>query len=189
MAIRIQSSKVVYEGWLTLHVASMVGDDGVEFRREIEDHGRAVAVMPYDPERRMALLVTLPRAPVLFRGEAEALLEAPAGLLEEDEDPADGARREAHEEAGVALADLEAAGSTWTMPGISTERMDLFLARYSAADRTGLGGGLVEEHENITVVEIGLGELAALADRNALPDLKTFALLQTLRVRQPELFV
>ena len=80
-------------------------------------------------------------------------------------------------------------GSTWSMPGISTERMELFLAPYTAADRTGPGGGLAEEHENITVREVALAELAAKADANALPDLKTCALLQSLRLRRPELFV
>ena len=66
---------------------------GGEFRREIEDHGRAVAVLPYDPDRGVALLVEVPRAPVLFRGEPEPFYEAPAGLLEEGEDP--GGRRPA----------------------------------------------------------------------------------------------
>ena len=189
MTIRLKSSKIVYEGWLTLHVASLATDGGPEFRREIEDHGRAVAVLPYDPDRRVALLVELPRAPVLFVGEHDLFLEAPAGLLDEGEHPEAGARREAEEETGVSLTELDFVGSTWSMPGISTERMELFLAPYTATDRTGPGGGLAEEHENITVREVPLAELAAKADANALPDLKTFALLQSLRLRRPELFV
>lgn len=52
--VAIRSSKVVHNGWLKLHVATLSGDDGVEFKREIEDHGNAVAVLPYDAERRMA---------------------------------------------------------------------------------------------------------------------------------------
>ena len=188
MSVKIRSTKLVHDGWLKLHVAKLSGDDGQEFKREIEDHGRAVAVLPYCPERRTALLVQLPRAPVLYRGEASDFLEAPAGILEDSEDPEDCARREAHEEAGVALHDLEFAGSVWTMCGISTEKMELFLAPYRPQDRTGDGGGLAEEHENITVVEVPLAELAAMADRNALPDMKTLALLMTLRVRHPRLF-
>ena len=184
----IRSSRLVYEGWLKLHVATLSGDDGVAFTREIEDHGPAVAVLPYDPDRRVALLVTLPRAPVLFRGGASDLLEAPAGLLDGDEDPADGARREAHEEVGVALGALEPAGSAWSMCGVSTERIHLFLAPYRLADRTGDGGGLAEEHENITVVETALGRLAALADAGELTDMKLLVLIQTLRLRRPELF-
>lgn len=188
MTVKIRNCKLVHDGWLKLHVATLSFDDGQEFKREIEDHGPAVAVLPYDPERGTALLVQLPRAPVLFRGEASDFLEAPAGILDDGEDPEHGARREAFEETGLVLHDLEFAGSVWTMCGISTERMALYLAPYRALDRTADGGGLAEEHENITVVEIPLAELAALADRNALADMKTLALLSTLRVRHPRLF-
>ncbi len=173
---------------MKIRLATLVDQDGVEFKREIEDHGSGVAVLPYDPERRMALLVQLPRAPVLDYGEAAHLLEAPAGLLDEGEEPADAARREAQEEAGVVLQGLEPAGLIWSMPGISTERMNLYLAPYGATDRTGPGGGLAEEHENITVVEMPLADLAALADRNELRDMKTLTLLLTLRLRHPDLF-
>ena len=89
---------------------------------------------------------------------------------------------------GVTLGALEEAGHTWSMCGVSTERMHLFLAPYAAEHRTGEGGGLAEEHENITVVELPLAELRDRADRNAIDDMKTLCLVQTLRLRRPELF-
>lgn len=188
MAVRIQQVETVHEGWMKVRLATLTGDDGVAFPREIEDHGNGVSVLPYDPERKTALLVRMPRAPVLFGGEAEHLLEAPAGLIDAGEDPRDCARREAMEEAGVVLDGLEPAGKLWTMPGVSTERMDLYLAPYRVKDRTQAGGGLADEHENIVVVEMPLADLAALADSNALPDMKTLVLLMTLRIRHPDLF-
>lgn len=188
MTVRIRRTETTHDGWLTVRVATLAGDDGVEFTREIEDHGHGVTVLPYDPHRKTALLVRMPRAPVLFGGETEPLIEAPAGLIDPDEDPQDCARREALEETGVVLHGLEPAGRMWTMPGVSTERMDMFLAPYAAEDRTEAGGGLAEEHENISVIEMPLADLAGLADRNALPDMKTLALLLTLRVRHPALF-
>ncbi len=124
----------------------------------------------------------------MFMGAASDVLEVPAGLREAGEDPADCARREAREEVGVTLSALDEAGHTWTMCGISTERMHLFLAPYAAEHRTGSGGGLAAEHENITVVEVPLAELRDLADRNALDDMKTLCLVQTLRLRRPDLF-
>jgi nudix-type nucleoside diphosphatase (YffH/AdpP family) len=186
--VAIRSTKLAHDGWLKLRVATLSGDDGVEFTREIEDHGPAVAVLPYDPERRTALLVQLPRAPVLFAGAPCDFPEVPAGIREDGEDPVDCARREAEEEVGVKLDRLEQAGHVWSMCGISTERMHLFLAPYTQAQRVSKGGGLAEEHENITVMEMPLAELRAMADRNAIADMKTLALVQTLRLRRPELF-
>ncbi|AWN49952.1 NUDIX hydrolase [Methylobacterium terrae] len=161
--------------------------DGSRIGREVEDHGPAVAVLPYDPERRVALLVRQFRTPPCFVDGTASVLEAPAGLREED-DPEACARREAFEEAGLRLSRLEPAGRVWSLPGLSTERMDLFLAPYRAVDRTGAGGGLAEEHESVEVVELALSDLAGMAERGEVADMKTLCLVQTLRLRHPELF-
>jgi len=76
----------------------------------------------------------------------------------------------------------------WTMPGISTERMDLFLGRYSKSDRITHGGGHASEFEDISIVELSLSRLAMLADQGAIEDMKTLTLVQTLRLREPRLF-
>jgi nudix-type nucleoside diphosphatase (YffH/AdpP family) len=186
MSVTIQSSEVVYKGWSTMRRLTL-NDGQATFTREVEDHGSAVGVLPFDPERRVALLVRMPRAPVLAAGDAD-LLEVPAGLVDPDEDEEACGRREALEETGVALGAMTSVGTVWTCPGLSTERIALFVASYTAADRTSAGGGLAAENENITVVEMPLATLAELADAGQLTDLKTFALLQSLRLRRPDLF-
>ena len=95
-----------------------------------------------------------------------------------------GARR-----SGASFASLERIGAAWTMPGVSTERMTLYLAAYQPSDRIAKGGGLATEHEDISVVEIELGKLAALMESGELVDMKTLALTQALKLRRPELFV
>jgi 8-oxo-dGTP pyrophosphatase MutT (NUDIX family) len=97
-------------------------------------------------------------------------------------------RREAMEEAGVALRELAPVAVCWPSPGVLGERTHLFLAAYNAADRTGPGGGLAEEHESITVEEAPLAELWRDAVRGVLGDLKTFTLVLALHARRPELF-
>ncbi len=168
-------------------IAQVRAPGGETLSREIEDHGAAASVLPYDPERRTAILVRQFRAPVRLAGEEQDILEAIAGIVE-DEPPSLTAQREALEEAGLRLGVLEPACTHWTAPGISTERMTLFLAPYHETDWVSGGGGLDHEHEQIAVVEIGLDELAKQADQGELNDLKTFALVQTLRLRRPELF-
>jgi nudix-type nucleoside diphosphatase (YffH/AdpP family) len=182
----IVATEEKYRGWCRVMVATIRLADGSTIRREIEDHGAAAAVLPYDPERRVALVIRQLRAPVLHEGGDASLIEVPAGLIDPGEDAATTARREAMEEVGVRLGALELAVTAWTMPGISTERMPLFLGQYTKKDLIGAGGG--EGSEQIEVLELPLSELARMADDGRLSDLKTFTLLQTLRLRRPELF-
>lgn len=183
----IRGTRLVHDGWARYLVAEVTMPDGTRLTREIEDHGRAVSVLPYDPERRVALLVSQFRAPVFFAGGPPEMVEVPAGLLDEG-DPGEGARREAYEETGVALGRLEPVVSAWTAPGVSTERMDMFLAPFTATDRSGAGGGLAEENEAITVHEVALDALAAQSDRGEITDMKTLLLVLALRLRRPDLF-
>ena len=179
---------IVHEGWSSFSIARFRLADGTVVNREIEDHGRAVGVLPYDPGRKVAVLISQFRPAVLLAGGGEApILEVPAGLLDED-DPAEGARREALEEAGLRLSDLELVVSGWSMPGISTERMDCYLAAFSEADRVTAGGGLAEEHEDIRVLEFPLKDLERMALAGEIKDVKTLLLAFALRLRHPELF-
>lgn len=186
MKPKIVSIERIYEGWAKFSRA-MIQTGGKPFKREIEDHGRAVGVLPYDPNRRVAVLVRLLRAPVLLAAGEESLLEAPAGLIDHDE-PAEAARREVMEEAGIRVTRLEHIATVWTMPGISTERMDYYLAPFSEGDRVGKGGGVAGENEEITVEEHSLAELWSWAQRGELSDLKTLTLVFALKDRHPELF-
>ena len=176
-----------YQGWSTLLLARIRMADGGVITREIEHHGRAACVLAFDPERRTALLVRQMRAPTIYAAQQWHLLEAVAGQIEDGEAPEACARREAMEEAGLRLSVIEHVTTAWTMPGISTERMDLFLGQYSQADRFGPGGGT--DDEGIEVVELPLTEIAAMSDAGALTDMKTLVLVQTLRLRRPDLFV
>lgn len=184
--VEIIATEPKYRGWCSILLAQVRFPDGHVVAREIEHHGFAACVLPYDPVRRTALVVRQLRLPPLHAAGVAAVLEAPAGLIDPGEDGAAAARREAMEEVGLRLATLERVASAWTMPGISTERMDLFLGTYAAADRSGTGGGI--EDESIEVIELPLAELAAAADAGTLDDMKTLALVQTLRLKQPHLF-
>ncbi|WP_413991540.1 NUDIX domain-containing protein [Labrys okinawensis] len=187
MSAAILDEALLYDGWNRLLMVKVRTRLGAVIHRSVEDHGDAVAVLPFDPARKVALLVRQLRVAILQGHGSQTSLEAPAGILDED-DPADCARREAMEEAGLKLEGLVSLGAFFPMPGISTEKMHMFLAEYSAASRIADGGGLAEENEEIEVVEIGLHELAAMAGRGELTDLKTYTLLQALRLSRPELF-
>jgi hypothetical protein len=70
-------TRSLYQGWTTLRLVRLRLESGDVVDSEVEDHGNAVAVLPFDPARRTALLVRILRAPAfLSTGRAE-LLECP----------------------------------------------------------------------------------------------------------------
>lgn len=181
------SVRTLYEGWLDLLMVRLRAPGGDVMDRHVVRLGLAVCVLPYDPDRGTALVVSMPRAPVTLMGLPD-MLEAIAGSAEGD-DPAECAAREAMEEAGVRLTTLDPVGRIWTMPSNATEAIDYFLAPYCAADRVAPGGGLAEEMENITVHEMPLATLWAMFEGRTLLDGKLVTLLLALRVARPDLFL
>ena len=134
---------------------------------------------PFDPERHTVLLVRQFRLPAyLFDGDGH-IIEACAGLLDGN-DPADCARREAEEELGFAVRNLRRMASVYSTPGAVTERLTLFLADYSPADRQGDGGGHAHEGEDIEVLELPLDDARRLARDGGIVDAKTVLLLMYL---------
>lgn len=185
---RIVNSRLAYDGYAKVTVLTLADETGARHLREVVSFGQSACVLPYDPDRRVALVVRLPRAPLLLHGVAGDLTEAPAGMVGDGEEAGDAIRREAMEEAGLALTELEPVAVCWPSPGVIAERTHLFLAPYRLQNRLGPGGGLAEEHEAITVEELPLIELWRAAQGGQLHDLKTFALVLALNARHPSLF-
>ena len=113
--------------------------DGEPFRRLVLEHPGAVVILALDDRDRVCCLSQ-------YRHAAQRrFVELPAGLCDEPgEEPLTVARRELREEAGVRAASWTPLGTTFSSPGISSERMHFFVARdLSAADR----GDFDAEHE------------------------------------------
>lgn len=182
----ILDRSTVYDGWLSLARLLVRMPNGAIEERHVEDHGSAVALFPYDPDRRVAILISQPRVPVLLAGQP-SLLEAVAGRLESA-----GAdytvRKEALEEAGLRLRAIQPVANIWSMPTISTERIHLYLAEYCPEDRVADGGGAADENECITVHELPLANIWAQVLDGRISDAKTLILIQFLRIARPELF-
>ena len=185
----ILSSEVKDDSWASFLRVEVKLDDGSVVWRQVEDHGEVAVVLAYDPHARTALLVEQFRAPVLYAGRSGVTVEPIAGLVDEGETAEAAARREAMEEAGVKLDLLETVAEVWSTPGISTERMSLFLAAYDAGDRVAAGGGAAGEHEDIRVLDVPLAELGRDLETGRLTDMKLLATVQALKLRRPELFV
>lgn len=126
------------------------GGHGSEITREILERGRAIAVLPYDPDRDEVVLIEQFRAGALGVEPDPWLIETIAGLVEPDEDLESVAQREAKEEAGLDLRSFRPITRYFASPGNSTETVDLFVARIDADDAGGFYG-LADEGEDIKV--------------------------------------
>ncbi|WP_291057406.1 NUDIX domain-containing protein [Herbiconiux sp.] len=145
--------------------------------RETYDRGNGATILLYDPARRTVLLIRQFRYPAYVNGHPDGeLLEAPAGLLDDDA-PEAAIRREAHEETGHRIGEVQRVFEAYMSPGSITEKLYFFAAPYSERDRTDAGGGLAEEGEDIELVELGIDEALQRIGTDII-DAKTIMLLQ-----------
>ena len=178
----------LYQGYSRLFQVTLREDDGHEVSQQVEDHGRAVAVLAYDPERRVALVVEVARPAVRYAGHEGEFFEPVAGMIDDGETPEQAIRREAMEEAGLRLRELDRVRRVFSTPGVSTETLELYLATYRPDDRLGDGGGTAAENERLRASERSFAQLLAGVEARTTLDAKLLILLQALQLRRPELF-
>jgi GDP-mannose pyrophosphatase NudK len=148
---------------------------------DVYRHGKAAAVLLYDPKRGVVTLVKQFRAGAYLSDGALATIEACAGMLDGDA-PEICAVREALEETGIVIREPVHAFDAYMSPGGMTEKIACFVAPYGEADRAGRGGG-VDDDEHIEVLEIPFTETFAMIERGEIADAKTIALLYYARAK------
>src|SRR4051794_31617397 len=154
-------------------------------QRETYDRGNGATILLYDLTRRTVLLSRQFRFPVYVNGHPDGmLLETAAGLLDDD-DPETAIRREAEEELGVTVGELQHVFDVFMSPGSVTERIHFYAAPYTPADRTSAGGGLADDGEDIDIVELPFDEALEMIETGAIADAKTIMLLQWAALRGP----
>ncbi len=126
------------------------GEMSTPISRELFERGHAAALLLYDPQRDEVVLLEQFRIGALEAPGGPWLVEIVAGVIERDETPQQVARREAQEEAGCQVQELEFICEYLVSPGGTSERISLYCGR---VDSSGAGGihGLVEESEDIRV--------------------------------------
>ncbi|MCD4536495.1 NUDIX hydrolase [Nocardioides sp. cx-169] len=157
----VEDSVEVYDGggWVVRVRADRVRRPGHPaerpFTRVVVEHPGAAVVLAVDDEDR-ALCLWQYRHPVGRR-----LVQLPAGLLDvPGEEPAEVARRELREEAGLEASEWTHLATMLSSPGLTEERAHYFLAR----GLTDVGRGDFElEHEEAEM-EVGWVPLDELRD-------------------------
>ncbi len=155
MQVDILEKETVHDGFFKVHRyrvrhALFAGGMSEVLTRELFDRGHSVGVLLYDAERDAVVLVEQFRVGALEHPSGAWLFEIVAGMLEEGSTAEAIAHKEAQEEAGAQLQEMEHICDFLVSPGGASERVSLFCARASVE---GLGGihGVDAEGEDIRV--------------------------------------
>jgi len=154
--------------------------------RELFERGHAVAILLYDPVRDEVVLIEQFRVGALdFPGDPW-LLEIVAGIIEDDESEQRVVAREALEEAGCVIEQLEPVCKYLVSPGGTTESTALFCGK---VDTTNVGGvhGVVEEGEDIQVKVVSYEESVALLKSGRICSASPIIALQWLMMNRERL--
>jgi GDP-mannose pyrophosphatase NudK len=186
-AVRLVQTDILSANWYVLRKVTFdyQRTDGSWQRqsREAYDRGNGAVILLYNRARGTVVLTRQFRLPTYLNGNADGwLLEAPAGLLDQD-DPEACIRRETEEETGYRPGPVRKVFEAYMSPGSVTELLYFFVAEYTAAQKQHAGGGLVDE-EDIEVLEVPFAEALRGIEAGTIRDAKTMLLLQYAHLHQ-----
>lgn len=151
--------------------------------REAYDRGNGATILLYNRSKRTVILTRQFRLPTYLNGNQTGLLiETCAGLLDKD-NPEDCIRKETEEETGYKVNSIHKVFEAYMSPGSVTEILYFFIAEYTDEMKTGSGGGILEEQENIEVIELSFKTAFEMIKTGEIKDGKTIMLLQYLRIQ------
>jgi GDP-mannose pyrophosphatase NudK len=184
--VRILDEVVLSDNWglvkkTTLELRRRSGEWQRQVR-ETYDRGDGAGILLYNRAQKTVILTRQFRFPAYYNGDPGWLIEVVAGKLEGDT-PTVTAKKEAEEESGYRVHDVELVMSAYMSPGSVTEKLSLFLAEYDTGSRISDGGGLAHEGEDIEVMEVGIDAALAMIETGEIADAKTIMLLQHVRLK------
>jgi ADP-ribose pyrophosphatase len=173
-AARIIGRKVEFDGYHRLETVTCqpksLRHDGyaAEMTREVMHCKKIAAVLLYAPESDRILLNQQFRLGAMLAGcDDPFLYEVAAGAVDEGESVEDAARREALEETGAEIGDLEFVAKCYTSAGCLAEEFHLYIGRIDAGAAGGFFG-LEDEGEEIKTHLLPAAEAFAILDRGGI---------------------
>jgi nudix-type nucleoside diphosphatase (YffH/AdpP family) len=179
--VRVVEERTLSDNWYVLKTTTFdfLRADGTWQRqhRETYDRGNGAVLLLYDRARETVVLTRQFRFPAYVNGHDGMLIEAPAGLLDQAT-PEVRIRAEAEEETGYRVGAVRKIFEAFMSPGSVTEKLYFFVAEYDAAAKSGHGGGIASEGEDIEVLELPFAAAVHMIESGEITDGKTIMLLQ-----------
>lgn len=187
MSIRIEviKDKILSDNYFILrnitYDLSRNEAEPIRHKREVYDRGNGATMLLYNREKKTVVLTRQFRVATWVNGNADGMLiEACAGLLDADE-PEVCARKEAMEETGYLVDEVEKLFELYMSPGGMTEIIHFYLAEFTDAQLEFAGGGI--DDEDIDVLELPFAQAMEMIKSGEIRDGKTVILLQQLKLR------
>jgi ADP-ribose pyrophosphatase len=162
MQPEVISKKLFYQGKIFDVSLDRIREGEIEYEREIVTHDGSAVVVPVFYDKTVALVKQYRHA------AGKYLWEIPAGSLENNETPEEGARRELEEEVGATAGKLDLLSEFYVSPGFLSEKMFVFLA----TDLTETVQNL-EDDELIEIQKYTFDRVFEMIRRNEIEDAKT----------------
>lgn len=179
--IRVRNRSLLSQHWARLEKVSFdyLRSDGTwqQLEREIYHRGHGAAVLLYNLEYCTIVLTRQFRFPAWELGGHGFLLEVPAGIIEGN-DPEATVQLETQEETGFVIGRPEFLFKAFATPGSVTEQLYYYAALYDPVNKTGSGGGVLQEGEDIEVLEVSLETAIRWSMDGTIEDAKTIMLIQ-----------
>lgn len=189
--VKVDEKTELYAGYLTLERYVLRhrlhrGGHSEPLQRELVSRGHAVGVLPYDPDRDAVVLIEQFRLGAYAAEWDPWHVEIIAGMIEDGENAENVARREAVEEAGCALIEMEQVARFLMSPGILSQTMTVFCGRVNA-DKPDAIYGLEEEGEDIRAFTVGWEQISTALDAGNIINGPALIALQWLALHRGEL--
>src|SRR5438067_9541383 len=155
-------AKKVFEGRVFDVTVDTVREHGETYIREVVHHKGSAVILPAFDDGTIALVRQYRHPAVKY------LLELPAGTLDDQERPEDGAARELEEELGMRAGRLEKLSEFFVSPGFCEEKMWVYLATELTETKQQL-----EDDEILDVVRIPFSQASSMITTGEIEDAKT----------------
>ncbi len=119
-------------------------------QRELVEGYEVACGLLFDPNTEQVVLIEQFRIGTLAAEHGPWSMEIISGIIDAGETAEQALVREAREEAGVDIKNQRKINAYWCSPGMSSERVHLFIAEVDATKAGGIHGA-IDEHEDIKV--------------------------------------
>lgn len=171
--MKIQSKKILFNQSIVVEKAILKAHNRT-FPRYRVKRPDAVAIIVHNKKKKTIVLVKQYRYAIHDKIKGN-IYEIPAGKIEGKDKPLTTAIRETYEECGYRIKskNIKKIAEFFAAPGYTTEKFYLYYAVVSDDDKINTGGGLEEENEFISVVEMPQKKFKKMALNAEIFDAKT----------------